>query len=389
MKILEILLWIALIYVTYIQLIYILFKGKQYNRIFATFINTIVPIAGSVPTFIIACNYDKKIDGITDRINEKILGYVQIGLQLASVVTLFLPFFSNGNISSSGINMIFGKNADEAVVSSTIILVYLILLPVMSAFINFFYKKHNINNFITYSVSLLNVLSMILLNFVVSSGDASAKIWLWIYCYINIGCMFTSSLLMVIHRTNYLVSLDNTYNKDFDDKEQKSEDALPKNNTYICSKCGKEVLKGTICECIEKRLSASREKSEETNNVARPDGYCIYCKRPLSEGEKCNCLGDGFGITIKNEAPKNRKCMYCGQILVGESTCVCEKIMKNSSPVQNSDGETKEPKRFFEEQVEKSSSIVADEISELEKKINMRFEHVKESMNLDKDLANK
>ncbi|MBO5742684.1 MAG: hypothetical protein J6R68_00115, partial [Clostridia bacterium] len=260
---------------------------------------------------------------------------------------------------------------------------------VMSAFINFFYKKHNINNFITYSVSLLNILSMILLNFVVSSGDASAKIWLWIYCYINIGCMFTSSLLMVIHRTNYLVSLDNTYNKDFDDKEQKSEDALPKNNTYICSKCGKEVLKGTICECIEKRLSASREKSEETNNVARPDGYCIYCKRPLSEGEKCNCLGDGFGITIKNEAPKNRKCMYCGQILVGESTCVCEKIMKNSSPVQNSDGETKEPKRFFEEQVEKSSSIVADEISELEKKINMRFEHVKESMNLDKDLANK
>ena len=389
MKILEILLWIALIYVTYIQLIYILFKGKQYNRVFATFINTIVPIAGSVPTFIIACNYDKRIDGITNKINKKILAYIQICLQFASVLVLFLPFFSNESVSSSGINMIFGKGSDETVVTSTIILIYLLLLPVVSAFINFFYKKHNISNFITYSVSLLNILSMILLNFVVSSGDVSAKIWLWIYCYINIACMFTSTLLMIIHRNNYLDALENKDNAEFYEQEHKIEETQLKNNTYICSKCGKEVVKGTICECIERRLTASREKIDEADNASRPDGYCIYCKRPLSEGEKCNCLGDGFGITIKNEAPKNRKCMYCGQILVGESTCVCEKIMKNSSPVQNLEGETKEPKRFFEEQVEKSSNMVADEISELEKKINMRFEHVKESMNLDKDLINK
>lgn len=389
MKFFEILLWIALAFVVYIQLTYILFKGKQYNRIFATFINIIVPIVGSVPTFIIACNYEKRIGGFADKLNEKIMRYVQLGLQLASVLILFLPFFSNEQASSSGINMIFGKASDDSVVRPTIILIYLIVLPVVSALINFFYNKNNINNFISYSVALLNVLSAILMNFVVTSGSASTKLWLWIYCLVNVGAMFVSVLLLVIHRNKMLSSIDISFNKEKGEDTNSLNGSPQKNNTYICSKCGKSVVKGTICSCIEKRLSLSRENANNASATERPDGFCIYCKRPLFKDEKCNCLGEGFGITIKNEASQSRKCMYCGQELVGESTCVCEKIMKNSSPAQNSEGETKEPKRFFEEDVEKSSSMVADEISELEKMINSRFEKVKESMNLDKDLIEK
>lgn len=389
MNFLGIIIWLALVFVVYVQLTYILFKGKQYNRFFATFINVIVPFVGSVPTFIIACNYEKKIGGLADKLNQKIFRYVQIGLQLASVLILFLPFFSNEQASSSGINMIFGKASDDSVVRPTIILIYLIALPVVSALINFFYNKNNINNFISYSVALLNVLSAILMNFVVTSGSASSKLWLWIYCLINIAVMFVSTVLLVVHRDKSLCLIGNLDNKDSEAQTHSSNDLPPKNNTYICSKCGKSVVKGTICSCIEKRLSLSRENADNTSATERPDGFCIYCKRPLSKDENCNCLGDGFGITIKNEQPKSRKCMYCGQELVGESTCVCEKIMKNSSPAHNSDGETKEPKRFFEDDVEKSSSMVADEISELEKMINSRFEKVKESMNLDKDLIEK
>ena len=66
--------------------------------------------------------------------------------------------------------------------------------------------------------------------------------------------------------------------------------------------------------------------------------------------------------------------MYCGQVLVGESTCVCEKIMKRSAPAEV------ESKKYFESQVEKGNSFVADELADLEKKINSRFEHVIESM---------
>jgi len=390
MKFLEILLWIAIIYVVYVRLTYILFKGKQYNRFFATFINLIVPLIGSVPTFIIACNYEKRVGGLSEKFNEKILRYAQIGLQLVSVLLLFFPFFSNEQASSSGMKMIFGTYSDESVVRPTVILIYLIILPIISSIINLFYNKNNINNFITYFVSLLNLLSIILMNFVVTSGTASAKLFLWIYCLINVAAMFTSTVLLVLHRDkniSVIEGLKNTNNSD--DEKQHSSDSSHKNNTYICSKCGKNVVKGTICSCIEKRISSSRESNNNVNTDERPDGFCIYCKRPLFKNEKCNCLGDGFGITIKNELPKNRKCMYCGQELVGESTCVCEKIIKNSSPIQNFDGITKEPKRFFEEDVEKSSSMVADEISELEKMINSRFEQVKENMNLDKELIEK
>ena len=385
MKFFEIILWLMLIYVVYVQLTFILFKGKQYNRFFATFINLIVPIVGSVPTFIIACNYEEKISGLPDKISEKTLRNVQLGLQALSVVLLFLPFFSDASASSSGINMIFGKAVEGSVVRPTILLIYLIVFPVASSIINLVYNKNNINNFIAYSVSLLNVLSIILLNFVLTSGDANSVLWVWLYCYVNVAVMFISTLLLIKHRNNVLVCMDNEEKKESETKSENENEIKPKKNTYICSKCGKDVIKGTICSCIERRLSALKENSLNTDSENQPQGFCIYCKRALSEGEKCNCLGDGFGITIKNELPKSRKCMYCGQELVGESTCVCEKIMKNSVAVQNIDGQNEEPKHMFKEDVEKSNNKVADEISELEKMINLRIAQVKENMNLKSD----
>ena len=68
--------------------------------------------------------------------------------------------------------------------------------------------------------------------------------------------------------------------------------------------------------------------------------------------------------------------------MVGESTCVCEKIMENSTPIETENGAKEEPKRYFESQVEKSNNIVADELAELQKKINSRFEQVIENMDL-------
>lgn len=378
-----------LIFVAYVQLTVILFKGKQYNRLFATFINLIVPIVGSVPTFIIACNYEEKITGLTDKLSGKTLRYVQIGLQVLSVILLFLPFFSSESASSSGINMIFGKAVEGSVVRPTMLLIYLVVFPVVSSIINFAYDKNNINNFISYSVSLLNILSIILLNFVLTTGNVDSTIWAWLYCYVNVAIMFLSTTLLIVHRNSVLEYMDKEEKSESESESETADEAKTKNNTYICSKCGKDVIKGTICSCIERRLSASRETSLNTDSENRPHGFCIYCKRALSEGEKCNCLGDGFGITIKNELPKSRKCMYCGQELIGESTCVCEKIMKNSVPVQNTDGQNEEPKHMFKEDVEKSSSKVADEISELEKMINLRIAQVKETMNLKSDSDDK
>jgi len=67
-------------------------------------------------------------------------------------------------------------------------------------------------------------------------------------------------------------------------------------------------------------------------------------------------------------------------VLVGESTCVCEKIMKNSVPASSEDDQDTMSKAYFKSHVEKGSTKVNDELNELEKKINQRFEKVKESM---------
>ena len=143
------------------------------------------------------------------------------------------------------------------------------------------------------------------------------------------------------------------------------------------------VKKGNLCTCIPKKSELIKipdnqngVKKENENNKILPASFCLYCKKTLSVGETCTCQGEGFGITIKSEPNTNRKCMYCGQVLVGESSCVCEKIMKNSAPAT----EDNEPKKYFESQIEKGNSFVADELAELEKIINSKFDIVKESI---------
>ncbi len=387
MIVFEFLFWLLLILVSYGTLIYILFKGRQYNRFFATFINTIVPIIGSVPTFIIACKYERQIGGRINKISETKIKYILIGLQLLSVLLMFLPVFSVSSGSISGINLIFGKAVEGEVLRPTMILAYMLVLPVIAAVLNFFYNENNISNFITYSVSLVNILSLQILNFVISSNGAKPTLFFWLYSILGVAIMFVSIVRMIMLRDSFLRKLEAKENdEELSNQKKKNDDNLISQNqsrTYKCAKCGNMVPKGTICSCIERRMRASTANPSDANDLGKaPDSYCVYCKKPLSEGESCNCQGEGFGITIKNEASKDRKCIYCGQPLVGESTCVCEKIMKNSAPIETENGTKGEPKRYFESQVEKSSNIVADELAQLEKKINSRFEQVIENMDL-------
>lgn len=387
MIVFEFLFWLLLILVSYGTLIYILFKGRQYNRFFATFINTIVPIIGSVPTFIIACKYERQIGGRINKISETKIKYILIGLQLLSVLLMFLPVFSVSSGSISGINLIFGKAVEGEVLRPTMILAYMLVLPVIAAVLNFFYNENNISNFITYSVSLVNILSLQILNFVISSNGAKPTLFFWLYSILGVAIMFVSIVRMIMLRDSFLRKLEAKENdEELSNQKKKNNDNLISQNqsrTYKCAKCGNMVPKGTICSCIERRMRASTANLSDANDLGKaPDSYCVYCKKPLSEGESCNCQGEGFGITIKNEASKDRKCIYCGQPLVGESTCVCEKIMKNSAPIETENGTKGEPKRYFESQVEKSSNIVADELAQLEKKINSRFEQVIENMDL-------
>lgn len=387
MIVFEFLFWLLLILVSYVSLIFILFKGRQYNRFFATFISTIVPIIGSVPTFIIACKYERRIGGRINKISETKIKYILIGLQLLSVILMFLPVFSVSSGSISGINLIFGKAVEGEVLRPTMILSYMLVLPVLSAVLNYFYNENNISNFITYSVSLVNILSLQLLNFVIASNGAKPTLFFWLYSLLGIAVMFVSIVRMIMIRDKFLRKLEAKENdEELTGQKKKNEEILNLQNqsrTYKCAKCGNQVAKGTICSCIERRMhTSSLNTSDADNSDTVPDSYCVYCKKPLGEGESCNCQGEGFGITIKNEASKERKCIYCGQPLVGESTCVCEKIMKNSTPIETENGAKEEPKRYFESQVEKSSSIVADELAELQKKINSRFEQVIENMDL-------
>ena len=383
----EFLFWLLLVLVSYVSLIFILFKGRQYNRFFATFISTIVPIIGSVPTFIIACKYERRIGGRINKISETKLKYTLIGLELLSVILMLLPVFSVSSGSINGINLIFGKAVDGEVLRPTMILSYMLVLPVLSAVLNYFYDENNISNFITYSVSLVNILSLQLLNFVIASNGAKPTLFFWIYSLLGIAIMFVSIVRMIILRDKFLRKLEAKENdEELTGQKKKNEDILNMQNqsrTYKCAKCGNQVAKGTICSCIERRMHTSPLNASDADTLdTAPDSYCVYCKKPLGEGESCNCHGEGFGITIKNEVSKERKCIYCGQPLVGESTCVCEKIMKNSTPIETENGAKEEPKRYFESQVEKSNNIVADELAELQKKINSRFEQVIENMDL-------
>lgn len=369
--------WTLIFLTSYVAIEFILFKGRQHNRFFATFINTILPVVGSVPAYIMACKYEKRIHDSTRKIKNMIVKYVIIGMQIASVLLLLAPFYKTNSGYISGFGLIFGSGAGDEAFKPMIFLVYLIVFPVVSALLNFFMSKINVSNFITYSVSLLNALTVLMYDFIFSSDEMTATAFIWIYAIFNIMIMLASFVSMIVTRDLFLFRLEYSekieYIKEQKLKAKKNLENKPDDNMYKCSKCGNLVEKGTICKCI---TAVKKEELSETvsDDGISPSSYCIYCKKPLGEGESCDCQGEGFGITIKNEPSKNRKCMYCGQVLVGESTCVCEKIMKKSAPVQN------ETKKFFESQVEMGNNFVADELADLEKKINSRFEHVIESI---------
>ncbi len=387
MLILEWLFWIFLIYVTYFQLIYILFKGKQYNRFFATFINTIIPIVGSVPTYIMACKYEKRIGGITEQIDAKVLKFVLIGVQLLTLPAMLLPIFSADGSGISVVNLIFGKSMSEIEVQSIIFLIYMPLLPLIASVLNYFFDKNNICNFLSYFFSLINVISMQFINIIMSENEVSATVFFWICNILAVLVMLISILLMIKYRDKALFKLEYRekieYIKMQKQKAEKKEQSTPAANTYKCSRCGSIIPKGTICQCIEKKKSSIAEPALSADNEKTEHArYCIYCKKQLSENETCDCQGDGFAITTRATASKTRKCIYCGQVLIGESTCVCEKIMKNSEPApDNSENSGSDPKMYFESQVEKGNQYVADELAELERKINLQFEHVIENIN--------
>jgi len=380
MYFLAVLFWILLFAVYYAAIEYVLFKGKQYNRFFATFLNTIIPVVGSVPVYVMACKYEKRILGTNNKINNNILKCVTASLQMLSVLFLFFPLYSSEPKSITGINLIFGTGQE---LRSMIFLIYIILFPIVSAVLNFVLKKSNISNFITYSVSLLNIITLQFLSAVISSNGAELNAFGVLYCILNTAIMLISIVSMVALRDKALFILEYKEKIEYIKKQQSKIDEntqiMPDNNTYKCAKCGNLVLKGTICSCIENKSSSLDNPSEKSSSGL----YCVYCKKPLEDGQKCNCQGDGFGIVVKSdvsERSKNRKCIYCGQVLVGESTCVCEKIMKNSVPASSEDDQDTMSKAYFKSHVEKGSTKVNDELNELEKKINQRFEKVKESM---------
>lgn len=369
-----VLFWLLIFLTSYCAIEYILFKGKQYNRFFATFINTAVPVIGSIPAFIMACKYEARIHDYTRKIKNKHVKYVIIAMQAVSILLLLLPFYTAGSGMISGFELIFGSSDTKGV----IFLIYIAILPVISACLNFFLDKTNMSNFVTYFVSLLNALSVILFNFIITSDEMSATVCIWIYAVFNVLIMLASLVSMVVTRDLFLFRLEYSekieYIKEQKQRAEKKLENKPDTTMYKCAKCGSLVTKGSICTCITNAKKDIPESKSADESADIPASYCIYCKKPLKDGDTCNCQGDGFGITIKNEPGKNRKCMYCGQVLVGESTCVCEKIMKRSAPAEV------ESKKYFESQVERGNSFVADELADLEKKINSRFEHVIESM---------
>ncbi len=387
MLILEWLFWIFLVYVTYFRLVYILFRGKQYNRFFAAFINTLIPILGSVPAYIMACKYERRIGGITESINAKILKYILIGTQLLTVPAMFLPVFSADGSGISVMNLIFGKTMQDIEVQSIIFLIYMPLLPIIAAALNFYFDKNNVCNFLSYFFALINVLSMQFINIIMNENEVSATVFFWICSILTTAVMLISIFLMIKYRDKALSKIEYKekieYIKQQKQKNERKEQNLPSNSMYKCSKCGNIIPKGTVCECIEKKNHASidsRVQSEQEKPEATR--FCVYCKKALAEGEICECQGEGFGIVARASDSKTRKCIYCGQVLIGESTCVCEKIMKNSEPApDNQNNDASEPKMYFESQVEKGNKYVADELAELERKINSQFEHVMENIN--------
>lgn len=312
-------------------------------------------------------------------------------MQIVSVLVLLAPFYKVGNVRIDLMSVIFGSHATQNVIRNASFLIYVVILPVISVVVNLWLTKTNISNFFTYFVSFVNTASVLLFSSIVTIFNSDNEVIMtsvvWLYAILNLFIMAMSMFSLVVTRDNFLFKLEYSekieYIKEQKQKAEKTTEEAPAENMYKCSKCGKMVKKGSLCTCIPKKsdLVKAPEPLDATNNTEKneafaPASFCLYCKKPLSVGEACTCQGEGFGITIKTEPNTNRKCMYCGQVLVGESSCVCEKIMKNSAPAT----EDKEPKKYFESQIEKGNSFVADELAELEKMINSKFDIVKESI---------
>lgn len=369
-----------LFYVSYCKIIYLLFRGKQHNRFFAAFINTVVPVIGSVPAYIMATKFEKRIGGIASKMNENIVRYVIIVLQIISVFLLFFPFFNSGGIYATGINLIFGHEiAGSDVMKPTKYMLYLIAAPYFAAYINAIDVNHNIRNVITYTISLFICVTLSGIVLVMGTDDIVPMPLVWIYCIMQVVIMLLSINSLISIRNAKLADIEKEEQIDYIKSKRKENEAnaerKPGNDFYRCAKCGNFVKKGTVCNCRSEQnktlntimVDANREKSNE---------YCVYCRRPLKSGEKCNCTD--FGITVKPKSINGRKCPYCGQMLVGDSVCVCEKIMKNSKPVPGDDSSPMV--KTYTETKDETSAHFSDEMAQLQKMIDSKLSSVKQNL---------
>jgi len=372
-----------LLYVAYFKIVGLLFRGNQYNRFFATLISTVLPIIGSVPAFIMASQYERRVGGIANRMNDYVLRYSIIALELASVFLMFSPFFVSDSMSASGINMIFGLNmGDITIFKSAYFLLYTVIAPFIAAVVNAVDFKSNIRNVVSYVVALICCLTVFAIAvFADTDGEFEATFSLWLYCMAQVTIMLLSVFSLIKVRNRFLLALEKEETQDDATVAQapaEQEVMTPPPGTYKCAKCGQFVPKGTICPCREES-KVTLDKLMAQQNEKETSDFCVYCKRALAPGEVCNCVGEGFGITVKPEQFEGRKCTYCGQILVGDSTCVCEKIMKNSKPADEHAGSA-EPRAYFEQSVHLETTHISDEMAELEKKIEAKFSEVKSSL---------
>jgi len=375
---------IYLIYVSYFKVVCLLFRGKQHNRFFGTFLNTVVPVVGSLPVVLMASKYERRTFSPASKMNEDILRYCTIALQMISVFMLFLPFLHSEGTYTDGVNLIYGQSiAGNDVLRPSSFMIYLVIAPFVGAVLNIADRRYNFRNVLSYWISLILCLSMLALFIVVGTDGITTTLVFWIYCFVNVTIMLLSIFSLVVVRNRQLLAIEQEekaeYIKMQKEKNKGSADEIDAENTYRCAKCGNLVKKGMVCECITSHKNLDNVMKQSVSESAS-SRFCVYCKKILGEDEVCDCQGDGFAISVKQQDYVGRKCKYCGQQLVGESICVCEKIMKNSEPVDDAELPVSTPVAA----TDYSSEGISDEMAELEKKINQRFSEIKNSVGSDK-----
>lgn len=373
---------VLLLYVSYCKLVCLVFRGRQHNRFFAAFFSTALPVVGSIPTYIMAAKYERRVGGVAPKMNDDVLRYVIIALQLVSVFMLFCPFYKLEDVGIKGINLIYGSGASGSeVINPTIFFSYFVIAPFVSAVVNSVDRKYNIRNVLTYATSLIICLSITLYSLFLSTGDIVVNQIVWIFCIVHVIIMLLSVFSLIKVRNDFLAKLELREKEEYIAEQKKrnrrKEPAKPAENMYKCAKCGEFVEKGKLCECRANKLD-SLDKVIAAQNEKETSDFCVYCRRALKPGETCKCVGDGFGITVKPEQFEGRKCKYCGQVLVGDSVCVCEKIMRNSAPA--APVEESENKPVNKSSAEAVGFKIADELESLEQKIDQKFTEVKSTL---------